>query len=115
MLQREGKDRGDRKTGVFHRTRKAYRKFSIATIVCRVWIMSRHLRLVEAIAVEGAMTRAAVRLYITQSALSHQLTGLEQALGVSLLRRVPRGMILTRPAKSCSIAPDRCSPTSRAS
>src|SRR5262249_51470257 len=42
-----------------------------------------------------AMTRAAARLYITQSALSHQLAGLEEALGVSLFRRVPRGMILT--------------------
>jgi LysR family transcriptional regulator for metE and metH len=56
----------------------------------------RHLRLVEAIAVEGAMTRAATRLFITQPALSHQLAGLEEALGVSLFRRVPRGMILTR-------------------
>jgi len=56
----------------------------------------RHLKLIEAIALEGAMTRAAERLYITQSALSHQLAGLEQALGVSLFRRVPRGMVLTR-------------------
>jgi LysR family transcriptional regulator for metE and metH len=55
----------------------------------------RHLKLVEAIAVEGAMTRAAARLNITQSALSHQLAGLEEGLGVSLFRRVPRGMILT--------------------
>ena len=56
----------------------------------------RHLKLIEAIAAEGAMTRAAARLYMTQSALSHQLAGLEEALGVSLFRRVPRGMILTR-------------------
>jgi LysR family transcriptional regulator for metE and metH len=56
----------------------------------------RHLKLVDAIATEGAMTRAAARLYITQSALSHQLAGLEEALGVSLFRRVPRGMILTQ-------------------
>jgi len=55
----------------------------------------RHLRLVETIAVEGTMTRAAARLFMTQSALSHQLAGLEEALGVSLFRRVPRGMILT--------------------
>jgi LysR family transcriptional regulator for metE and metH len=55
----------------------------------------RHLKLVETIAAEGAMTRAAARLYMTQSALSHQLTGLEQTLGVSLFRRVPRGMTLT--------------------
>jgi len=56
----------------------------------------RHLKLVEAIAAEGTMTRAAARLYITQSALSHQLTGLEGSLGVSLFRRMPRGMVLTR-------------------
>jgi LysR family transcriptional regulator for metE and metH len=56
----------------------------------------RHLKLIEAIAAEGTMTRAAARLYITQSALSHQLAGLEEALGVSLFRRVPRGMVLTR-------------------
>jgi LysR family transcriptional regulator, regulator for metE and metH len=56
----------------------------------------RHLKLVEAIAVEGGVTRAAARLFITQSALSHQLAALEEALGVSLFRRVPRGMMLTR-------------------
>ena len=55
----------------------------------------RHLKLVETIATEGAMTRAAARLYMTQSALSHQLAGLEEAIGISLFRRVPRGMILT--------------------
>jgi LysR family transcriptional regulator for metE and metH len=55
----------------------------------------RHLRLIEAIAGEGTMTRAAGRLNISQSALSHQLTGLETGLGVSLFRRVPRGMVLT--------------------
>uniref|UniRef100_Q025Z5 Transcriptional regulator, LysR family n=1 Tax=Solibacter usitatus (strain Ellin6076) TaxID=234267 RepID=Q025Z5_SOLUE len=55
----------------------------------------RHLKLVETIAAEGAMTRAAARLYMTQSALSHQLAGLEESIGISLFRRVPRGMILT--------------------
>src|SRR4051794_39546404 len=55
----------------------------------------RHLKLVEAIADEGTMTRAAGRLYISQSALSHQLAGLEAALSVDLFRRLPRGMRLT--------------------
>lgn len=55
----------------------------------------RHFKLVEAIAEEGTMTRAADRLHISQSALSHQLTGLESSLEVSLFRRVPRGMRLT--------------------
>src|SRR5690348_17211518 len=55
----------------------------------------RHLKLIESIADQGTMTRAADRLHISQSALSHQLTGLEAGLGVSLFRRVPRGMRLT--------------------
>ena len=55
----------------------------------------RHLKLVEAIADEGTMTRAAGRLHITQSALSHQLAGLESGFGVHLFRRAPRGMRLT--------------------
>src|SRR5215471_9012903 len=59
----------------------------------------RHLKLVEAIAAEGTMTRAAARLYITQSALSHQLAGLEETLGVTLFQRMPRGMVLTRPGE----------------
>jgi LysR family transcriptional regulator for metE and metH len=54
-----------------------------------------HLKLVEAIADEGTMTRAAGRLRITQSALSHRLAGLETGFGVPLFRRVPRGMQLT--------------------
>jgi LysR family transcriptional regulator, regulator for metE and metH len=55
----------------------------------------RHLKLIDAIAGTGTMTRAAARLYITQSALSHQLAGLEESLGVTLFKRVPRGMVLT--------------------
>jgi hypothetical protein len=36
------------------------------------------------------MTRAAARLYMTQSALSHQLAGLEEAIGISLSGACPR-------------------------
>jgi LysR family transcriptional regulator for metE and metH len=55
----------------------------------------RHLRLVQAIAQEGTMTRAARRLHLTQPALSHQLTGLEALVRTSLFRRTPRGMLPT--------------------
>lgn len=48
-------------------------------------VASRHLNL----------TRAAVELCVTQAALSHQIRGLEDRLGVKLFRRVPRGLMLT--------------------
>ena len=41
------------------------------------------------------MTRAAERLHLTVSALSHQVRGLEQRLGYSLFNRGPRGLALT--------------------
>jgi LysR family glycine cleavage system transcriptional activator len=41
------------------------------------------------------MTRAAERLHLTVSALSHQVRTLEQRLGYTLFRRGPRGLALT--------------------
>lgn len=55
----------------------------------------RHLRLVQAIAEEGGMTRAAHRLHLTQSALSHQLRAAEEQVGALLFTRFPRKMSLT--------------------
>ncbi|WP_437957331.1 LysR family transcriptional regulator [Sorangium sp. So ce119] len=55
----------------------------------------RHLRLVRAIAEEGGPTRAAARLHLTQSAVSHQLAELEGRLGVVLFTRVRRQLKLT--------------------
>ena len=55
----------------------------------------RHLRLVRAIADEGGPTRAAARLHLTQSAVSHQLAELEGRLGVALFSRVRRRLELT--------------------
>ena len=55
----------------------------------------RHLQMVQAIHEEGTVTKAATRLHVTQSALSHQLLGIEDRLGASLFQRVGKQMIIT--------------------
>jgi LysR family transcriptional regulator for metE and metH len=55
----------------------------------------RHLRLVDAIAQGGTLTRAAAMLNLTQSALSHQLRDIEDRLGANLFARETRRMVLT--------------------
>ncbi|MCI0414675.1 LysR family transcriptional regulator [bacterium] len=59
----------------------------------------RHLRLVDAIAREGGITGASKQLYLTQSALSHQLREIEDRLGTPLFLRLRRTMILTEAGK----------------
>jgi LysR family transcriptional regulator for metE and metH len=56
----------------------------------------RHLKLVEAVAREGGLTKAANRLHVTQSALSHQLRGIEDKLGTPLFLRLNKRMLLTQ-------------------
>src|SRR5262245_12217427 len=55
----------------------------------------RHLRLVQAIALEKSVTRAAGRLHLSQSAVSHQLIDLERELAVRLFDRVGKRMVPT--------------------
>ena len=55
----------------------------------------RHLRLVVAIAETGGVTRAGERLFLTQSALSHQLKDIESRLHAPLFHRVGKRMIPT--------------------
>ncbi|ATN33651.1 LysR family transcriptional regulator [Rhizobium sp. ACO-34A] len=53
------------------------------------------LRAFEAAARHLSFTRAAIELCVTQAAVSHQVKLLEQRLGVTLFRRLPRGLLIT--------------------
>lgn len=58
-----------------------------------------HLRYFRAIAREGVLTKAAVHLGISQSALSVQLRKLEESLGQKLFSREHKTLILTEAGK----------------
>jgi LysR family transcriptional regulator of beta-lactamase len=53
------------------------------------------LRAFEAPARHLSFTRAGLELFVSQAAISHQIKGLEERLGVTLFRRLPRGLALT--------------------
>jgi len=55
----------------------------------------RHLRLIQAVAQDGSVTKAAHRLHLTQSALSHQLKDAEAEFGTLFFTRLNKRMILT--------------------
>ena len=58
-------------------------------------IAIRDLRLVAAIAADGSVTRAAGKLHLSQSAVSHQLLALERDLEVRLFDRIGKRMVPT--------------------
>nr|WP_210302564.1 LysR family transcriptional regulator [Bartonella doshiae] len=53
------------------------------------------LRVFHAAAEAGSFTHAAQKLHLSQSAISRQVSALEQEVGVSLFQRHARGLILT--------------------
>jgi LysR family transcriptional regulator for metE and metH len=55
----------------------------------------RHLRILVAIADHGTVSAATKHVYLTQSAISHQLIELEQRLGLTFFHRTPKGMVPT--------------------
>ena len=70
------------------------------TVVCLDSLMSafldsRHLRLIAEVARTESVTRAAERLHVTQSAVSHQLREIEDRLGAALFIRSGRRMCPT--------------------
>jgi LysR family transcriptional regulator for metE and metH len=55
----------------------------------------KDLQMIAAIAGSGSVTRAAGDLHRTQSAISHQLRGIEERLGTALFLRVGKRMVVT--------------------
>ncbi|WP_421703368.1 LysR substrate-binding domain-containing protein [Aliiroseovarius sp.] len=60
-----------------------------------MYLEFRHLRTIRAIHEAGGLARAADMLHITQSALSHQVKGLEEQVGMELFHRRSKPMKLS--------------------
>ena len=58
------------------------------------------LKAFEAAARHLSFTRAAEELFVTQAAISHQIKGLEDFLGIKLFRRRNRTLLLTEEGKA---------------
>src|SRR5690625_135731 len=74
----------------------------------------KHLETLTAIREAGSLQEAAEQLYVSQSALSHQLRELEARLGVSLLNRRTRPARLTTAALRILALADEVLPRVRA-
>ncbi|MFT5641422.1 MAG: LysR family transcriptional regulator for metE and metH [Cyclobacteriaceae bacterium] len=59
----------------------------------------KHLRLVKEVSENGSLTKAASKLHLSQSALSHQLREIEKQLGTSLFHRINKKLVLTNAGK----------------
>jgi len=66
------------------------------TSVLYLWSMElKYFRLIKTIAEEGSLANSSERLFLTQSALSHQLRGLEERLGFKVFHRSRNKWVLT--------------------
>lgn len=70
------------------------------------FLESPHLRLVAEVARTESVTRAADRLHVTQSAVSHQLRDIEHKLGTALFVRSGRRMVPTAAGRLIATAAD---------
>jgi len=70
------------------------------------FLESPHLRMIAEIARTESVTRAADRLNVTQSAVSHQLRDLENKLGTPIFVRSGRRMLLTPAGRVIASAAD---------
>jgi LysR family transcriptional regulator, regulator for metE and metH len=77
-----------------------HRLDELSSYIMEVQLEVRHLKLLAAIADTGSVTEAGKRLYLTQSALSHQLRDAEEMLGTALFLRLGKKMVLTAAGES---------------
>ena len=66
-------------------------------------ITLRHLRIFEAVAHHGSVSRAATELHLTQPAVSMQMKQLEEQIGLPLVEQVGRRMCLTEAGKALRV------------
>jgi len=59
----------------------------------------RHLKLVKTVAETGSLTRASEQLFLSQSALSHQLKEIEAEIGTEVFYRINKKMVLSEVGK----------------
>ncbi|MEQ9008357.1 MAG: LysR family transcriptional regulator [Ekhidna sp.] len=67
----------------------------------------RHLKLIREVAETKSLTKAKDALFLSQSALSHQLKEIENQLGTQLFHRVNKQLILTNAGKMVLESADR--------
>ena len=66
-----------------------------------MYLELRHFRTLRAIQEAGGLAKAAEILNTTQSALSHQVAGLEDQVGMELSCAVPNRCACQPPARGC--------------
>lgn len=73
----------------------------------------QHLYIIEKVISEGSVTRAAEKLNLTQSALSHQIRDLEAASGLKLFNRVGKKLILSEAGRRIVTSSEKILPAIR--
>ncbi len=66
-------------------------------------ITLRHLRIFEAVASHGSVSRAATELHLTQPAVSMQMKQLEEQIGLPLVEQIGRRMCLTEAGQALRV------------
>ncbi len=73
-------------------------------------MLLRQMQYFAAVVEAHSFTEAAERLYISQSAVSQQISALERELGVKLLERGNRSFTLTAAGETSTLTARTCSP-----